>query len=439
MALKKFSDLTESEFDTIFKTPEDCMNYLCYLQINSLVSSKSKCPDCGKELTNDTLKVVKSSNGRPIVVHRHKNGAEWGQALCGHRFESSKQMFSFTDTITKKTRERDENGEPISKTELVTFKPFDLKLDNRILGIFKITWAIVSDKIFTNILIRNTKSENWTTYNKRIDLIIRNYWVNSVRNNGEPDEVTRLEFLNYLTTIFSTVKKFGKDFMGVVKSDLITPSQKEEDAPIYSPDVEVYSEEDGEEIQETNTPATQSGEGDAVSTESSETKKRVYPVGTSLMVRRIYCLIYDEIDKNPNQRDILLYKGYLAAAAQRYAEGDKQSYNRVLHEMPGFEDFDHVKDVCENCLSIINSSLLGAKSLCNPNIKSEVEGESSSGECKLILSTELDEIYEKSPKKDFNLTEYFWTIKDFIQIVKESLGYELTEDLVCKYFESKLK
>jgi len=439
MALKKFSDLSESEFESIFKTPEDCMNYLCYLQINLLVSSKSKCPDCGKELTFDTLKIVKSSNGRPIVVHRHKNGAEWGQALCGHRFESSKLMFSFTESVTKKTRKRDEKGKPILKTESVTFKPFDLKLDNRILGLFKITWAVVSNKIPTNILIRNTESENWPTYNKRVDSVISNYWANCAKSNGEEDEITRVEFLNYLTTIFSTVKKFGKDFMGVVKSDLITPSQKEEKAPVYSPDVEVYSEEDGKEIQETNIPATQGGEGDIASeNESTEAKKRVYPVGTSLMVRRIYCLIYDEIDKNPDQRDVLLYKGYLAAAAQRYAEGDKQSYNRVLHEMPGFDNFDHVKNVCENYLNIINSPLLGAKSLCNPNIKSEEE-ESPSGECKLILSTELDEIYEKSPKKDFNLTEYFWTIKDFIQIVKESLGYELNENLVCKYFESKLK
>lgn len=438
MALKKFSDLTESEFDAIFRTPEDGMNYLCYLQINSLVSSKSKCPDCGKELTLDTLKIVKSSNGRPIVVHRHRDGANWGQALCGHRFESSKLMFSFTDLITKKTRERDEKGERISKTEPVTFKLFDLKLDNRILGLFKITWAVVSNKIHTNILIRNTKSENWPTYNKRVDSVISNYWVNYAKSNGEEDEITRVEFLNYLTTIFATVKKFGKDFMGVVKSDLITSSPKEEDAPIYSSDVEVYSEDNGEEIPETNAPTTQ--DGDVVSDgESQETKKRVYPVGTSFMVRSIYCKIYDVIDKKPNQRDILLYKGYLAAAAQRFAEGDTQSYNRVLHEMPGFEDFDHVKNVCENILNAINSPLLGVESLCSPYIKSEVKAESPSGECKLILSTELDEIYEKSPKKDFNLSEYFWTIKDFIQVVKENLGYELTEEQVCKYFESKLK
>ena len=364
MALKKFSDLTESEFESIFKTPEDCLNYLCYLQINSLVSSKSTCPDCGKELTLDTLKIVKSSNGRPIVVHRHRDGANWGQALCGHRFESSKLMFSFTDLITKKTRERDEKGERISKTEPVTFKLFDLKLDNRILGLFRTTWAVVSNKIHTNILIRNTKSENYSTYNKRVDPVISNYWVNCSKSNGEPDKITRGEFLNHLTTIFATVKKFGKDFMGVVKSDLITPSPKE-DTPIYSSEVEIYSEDNGEEIPETNIPATQ--ESDVVS-ETPETIKRVYPVGISLMLRSIYGQIYDEIGKNPNQREVLLYKGYLAAAAQRFAEGDKQSYNRVLHEMPGFENFDHVKDVCENCLNIINSPLLGVRSLCNPNI-----------------------------------------------------------------------
>lgn len=436
MALKKFSDLTESEFESIFKTPEDCLSYLCYLQINSLVSSKTKCPDCGKELTLDTLKIVKSSNGRPIVVHRHRDGANWGQALCGHRFESSKLMFSFTESVTKKTRERDEKGERISKTEPVTFKLFDLKLDNRILGLFRTTWAVVSGNISSNILFRNTKSESYSTYNKRVDPVISNYWVNCSKSNGEPDKITRGEFLNYLTIIFATVKKFGKDFMGVVKSDLITPSPKE-DTPIYPSEVEVYSEDNGEEIPETNIPAVQD---DVVSeTTAPETIKRVYPVGISLMVRSIYGQIYDEIGKNPNQREVLLYKGYLAAAAQRFAEGDRQSYNRVLHEMPGFENFDHVKDVCENCLNIINSPLLGVKSLCNPNINLEAKAESLSGECKLILSTELDEIYEKSPKKDFNLSEYFWTIKDFIQIVKENLGYELTEEQVCKYFESKLK
>jgi hypothetical protein len=112
---------------------------------------------------------------------------------------------------------------------------------------------------------------------------------------------------------------------------------------------------------------------------------------------------------------------------------DEGVSEKVLREMPGFSnptEIDNLSSTFYTTFTIFDS---------NSIIDKLVPQQQKVVESKLILSTELDEIFNKSPKRDFDKKEYFWTIEDFKAVVREQLGFDLSEDQIKKYFESKSK
>lgn len=392
MALKKFTQLSEAEFNSVFQTWEDCYEYLLGIQKVSLISKGEKCPECGQVLTKETLNKKKTCAGKYVLSHKLVRGAG---DCCGKNLSSPKLYFNTKVQKEITTKERDERGKRVKKVVEETIYPFNTKSKySRLLGIFKIVWGVLTG----NLPLPDKPSK------KGIETVMKKYWI--VKEDS--DKITPKEFFVKVQEIIQYKNALNNtEFMGVVKSDLI-------------------SSEILEEIT-----------ADSTSDDTNPEAEYEPPKGLSEQALKIHKMVYNACSKETDITRInaIRYAGYMALIGLKKASSllDEGVSERVLREMPGFSnptEIDNLSSTFYTTFTIFDS---------NSIIDKLVPQQQKVVESKLILSTELDEIFNKSPKRDFDKKEYFWTIEDFKAVVQEQLGFDLSEDQIKKYFESKSK
>jgi len=388
MALKKFTQLTEAEFNTVFKTWEDCYEYLLGIQKVSLISKCEKCPECGQVLTKETLNRRRTSTGKYVLSHKLVRGAG---DCCGKNLPSPKLYFNTKVQKVITTKDRDLSGKPIKKIVEKTIFPFNTRYDSQLLGVFKIIWGILTGNL-----------PQYET-SKGIEVEMKRFWI--VKENQ--DKITPKEFFVKVQEIIQYKNALNNtEFMGVVKSDLILA-----EVPVVT----------------------------APSTVAAINPEAEYepPTGLSGQALKIHKMVYEACSKETDITRInaIRYAGYMALVGLKKASSllDEGVSEKVLKEMPGFSnsiEIDNLSSTFYTSFTMFNSDSIVDKLIPQP--QKVVEN-------KVILSTELDEIFNKSPKRDFGKKEFFWTISDFKAVVQEQLGFDLSEDQVEKYFESKSK
>jgi len=393
MALKKFTQLTESEFNSVFKTWEDCYEYLLGIQKVSLISKGEKCPECGQVLTKETLNKKKTCTGKYVLSHKLVRGAG---DCCGKNILSPKLYFNTKVQKVITTKERDLSGKPVEKIVEKTIFPFNTRYDSQLLGVFKIIWGILTGNL-----------PQYET-SKGIEVEMKRFWI--VKEDS--DIITPKEFFIKVQEIIQYKNALNNtEFMGVVKSDLISA-----EVPVV------------------------------VSTVSSVTTAAINPEaeyeppkGLSEQALKIHKMVYEACSKETDITRInaIRYAGYMALVGLKKVSSPFDEGvcipEKVLREMPGFSnpiEIDNLSSTFYTSFTMFNSDSIVDKLIPQP--QKVVEN-------KVILSTELDEVFNKSPKRDFGKKEFFWTISDFKAVVQEQLGFDLSEDQIERYFESKSK
>ena len=386
MALKKFTQLTEAEFNMVFQTWEDCYEYLLGIQKVSLISKGEKCPECGQVLTKETLNKRKTCTGKYVLSHKLERGTG---DCCGKNILSPKLYF-FTNVKKEITsKDRDVSGKPVKKIVEKTIFPFNTRYDSQLLGVFKIIWGILTGNL-----------PQYET-SKGIEVELKRFWI--VKENQ--DKITPKEFFVKVQEIIQYKNALNNtEFMGVVKSDLISP-----EIPVAT----------------------------ASAIEATTDTEYEPPKGLSEQALKIHKMVYEACSRESDITRInaIRYAGYMALIGLKKVSSsfEENIPEKVLREMPGFSsltEIDNLSSTFYTSFTMFDSDSIVDKLIPQP--QKVVEN-------KVILSTELDEVFNKSPKRDFGKKEYFWTIDDFKAVVQEQLGFDLSEDQIEKYFESKSK
>ena len=393
MALKKYTQLTEAEFNSVFQTWEDCYKYLLGIQKVSLISKGEKCPECGQVLTKETLNKKKTCTGKYVLSHKLERGTG---DCCGKNILSPKLYFNTKVQKVITTRERDLSGKPVKKIIEKTIFPFNTRYDSQLLGVFKIIWGILTGNL-----------PQYET-SKGIEVEMKRFWI----IKEDSDIITPKEFFIKVQEIIQYKNALNNiEFMGVVKSDLISP-----EIPV----------------------ATASAVVTASSTVAAINPEAEYepPTGLSEQALKIHKMVYEACSKETDITRInaIRYAGYMALIGlKKVSSFDENISEKALREMPGFSnsrEIDNLSSTFYTSFTMFDSDSIVNKLIPQP--QKVVEN-------KVILSTELDGIFNKSPKRDFGKKEFFWTISDFKAVVQEQLGFDLSEDQVEKYFEFKSK
>ena len=397
MALKKFTQLTESEFNSVFQTWEDCYEYLLGIQKVSLISKSEKCPECGQIFTRETLNKRKTCTGKYVLSHKLERGTG---DCCGKNILSPKLYFNTKVQKVITTKERDLSGKPVKKIVEKTIYPFNTRYDSQLLGVFKIIWGILTGNL-----------PQYETP-KGIEVEMKRFWI----MKEDSDIITPKEFFIKVQEIIQYKNALNNtEFMGVVKSNLISPE---------IPTV-------------TASPVTTASAIAATTTNSNPEAEYEPPKGLSEQASKIHKMVYKACSRETDitRKYAIKYAGYMALVGLKKVSStfEENISEKVLREMPGFSsitEIDSLSSICYTTFTMFDSDSIVDKLIPQP--KKVVEN-------KIILSIELDEIFYKSPKRDFGKKEYFWTINDFKTVVQEKLGFDLSEDQIEKYFESKSK
>lgn len=400
MALKKFTQLTEAEFNLVFQTWEDCYEYLLGIQKVSLISKSEKCPECGQVFTRETLNKRKTCTGKYVLSHKLERGTG---DCCGKNILSPKLYFFANVKKEITSKDRDESGKPIKKIVEKTIYPFNTRYDSQLLGVFKIIWGILTGNL-----------PQYET-SKGIEVEMRRFWI----IKEDSDIITPKEFFIKVQEIIQYKNALNNtEFMGVVKSNIISP-----EIPVVTAPSTVAT---------ASTVTTAS----AIAATNPEAEYEP-PKGLSEQALKIHKMVHKACSRETDiiRINAIRYAGYMALIGLKKASStfEENISEKVLREMPGFSsitEIDSLSSICYTTFTMFDSDSIVDKLIPQP--KKVVEN-------KVILSTELDEIFYKSPKRDFGKKEYFWTIDDFKSVVQEQLGFDLSEDQIEKYFESKSK
>ena len=388
MALKKFTQLTEAEFNSVFQTWEDCYEYLLGIQKVSLISKGEKCPECGQVLTKETLNRRRTSTGKYVLSHKLERGTG---DCCGKNILSPKLYFNTKVQKVITSKDRDEDGKPIKKIVEKTIFPFNTRYDSQLLGVFKIIWGILTGNL-----------PQYET-SKGIEVEMKRFWI----MKEDSDKITPKEFFVKVQEVIQYKNALNNtEFMGVVRSNIISP-----EIPV----------------------ATASSVATAAINPEAEYEP---PKGLSEQASKIHRMVYEACSKETDitRIDAIRYAGYMALVGLKKVSSIEENISeKVLREMPGFSnsiEIDNLSSTFYTSFTMFNSDSIVDTLIPQPQ---------KVVESKVILSTELDEIFNKSPKRDFGKKEFFWTISDFKEVVQEQLGFDLSEDQIEKYFESKSK
>jgi hypothetical protein len=394
MALKKFTQLTEAEFNLVFQTWEDCYEYLLGIQKVSLISKSEKCPECGQVFTRETLNKRKTCTGKYVLSHKLERGTG---DCCGKNILSPKLYFFANVKKEITSKDRDESGKPIKKIVEKTIYPFNTRYDSQLLGVFKIIWGILTGNL-----------PQYET-SKGIEVEMKRFWI----IKEDSDIITPKEFFVKVQEIIQYKNALNNtEFMGVVRSNIISPEIPTVTAP--------------------STVATAS----AIAAINPEAEYEP-PKGLSEQASKIHKMVYKACSRETDitRKYAIKYAGYMALVGLKKVSStfEENISEKVLREMPGFSsitEIDSLSSICYTSFTMCDSDSIVDKLIPQP--KKVVEN-------KVILSIELDEIFYKSPKRDFGKKEFFWTISDFKAVVQEQLGFDLSEDQIERYFESKSK
>ena len=389
MALKKFTQLTEAEFNLVFQTWEDCYEYLLGIQKVSLISKSEKCPECGQIFTRETLNKRKTCTGKYVLSHKLERGTG---DCCGKNILSPKLYFFANVKKEITSKDRDESGKHIKKIVEKTIYPFNTRYDSQLLGVFKIIWGILTGNL-----------PQYETP-KGIEVEMKRFWI----IKEDSDIITPKEFFVKVQEIIQYKNALNNtEFMGVVRSNIISP-----EIPVVT--------------------------ASTVATTTNTNPEAEYepPKGLSEQALKIHKMVYEACSKETDitRIDAIRFAGYMALIGlKKVSSFEENIFEKVLKEMPGFSstvEIENLSSTCYTSFTMFDSDSIVDKLIPQP--QKVVEN-------KVILSIELDEIFNKSPKRDFGKKEFFWTISDFKAVVQEQLGFDLSEDQIERYFESKSK